>query len=78
MESHLRKRRPAFYDVNARMIPDPDHSEHEDRFVLLGFSDRLRMLVVSHCYRKSASVIGIISARKANKKEQLKYKEFKK
>ena len=64
-----------FYDPNARLISDPDHSDEEDRFVLLGFSDHLRILVVSHCYREGASVIRIISARKANKSEQLLYKE---
>lgn len=65
----------SFYDANARLIPDPDHSEEEDRFILLGFSERLRVLVVSHCYRKGSSVIRVISARKANKKEQELYKE---
>ena len=41
-----------FYDELARLIHDPEHSEYEDRFVLLGFSDRLRILVVCHCYRE--------------------------
>ena len=41
-----------FYDEFARLIHDPEHSEYEDRFVLLGFSDRLRILVVCHCYRE--------------------------
>ena len=65
----------SFYDPNARLIADPDHSDEEDRFILLGFSERIRVLVVSHCYRKGASVIRIISARKANKREQELYKE---
>jgi uncharacterized DUF497 family protein len=65
----------SFYDPSARLISDPDHSDEEERFVLLGFSERLRVLVVSHCYRKGASVIRIISARKANKSEQSLYKE---
>lgn len=65
----------SFYDSNARLISDPDHSDEEDRFILLGFSEKLRILVVSHCYRKNSSVIRIISARKANKKEQELYKE---
>ncbi len=66
----------SFYDSNARLINDPDHSVEEDRFILLGFSERLNLLVVSHCYRESSSVIRIISARKANKKEQALYKEY--
>ena len=66
----------SFYDSNARLINDPDHSDDEDRFILLGFSERLKLLVVSHCYRESSSVIRIISARKANKKEQALYKEY--
>ena len=62
----------AFYDERARLIPDPDHSEVEDRFVLLGMSQELRLLVVCHCYREG-DVIRIISARKANRSEQSEY-----
>ena len=64
-----------FYDENARLITDPDHSEREDRFVILGLSSKLRVLVVCHCYRKAESVIRIISARRATKKERLEYEE---
>ena len=62
-----------FFDENALEFFDPDHSESEDRFLLLGLSSSLRILVVSHCYRKSESLIRIISARKATKKEQKVY-----
>jgi len=65
-----------FFDSNARMIFDPDHSKNEDRFILLGLSAVLRVLVVCHCTRDSdenGEVIRIISARKANKKEQKQY-----
>ena len=62
-----------FYDPNARMIFDPDHSEEEDRFILLGCSSHLRILVVIHCYREEDAVIRIISARKANRNEQRQY-----
>jgi uncharacterized DUF497 family protein len=62
-----------FYDENARLINDPDHSEEEDRFILLGFSSSLRLLVVCHCYRENESVIRIISARKATKSEARNY-----
>ena len=65
-----------FSDPNARMIFDPDRSEAEDRFILLGISSGLRLLVVCHCYRENDKVIRIISARKANKKEQKQYGEF--
>jgi len=58
-----------FYDENARLIPDPEHSEQEERFILMGMSTRLKMLVVCHCYRESEEVIRIISARKATKQE---------
>jgi uncharacterized DUF497 family protein len=51
-----------FYDERARLIDDPDHSEDEDRFILLGFSSSLRLPVVCHCYRENESVIRIISA----------------
>jgi len=62
-----------FFDENAIEFFDPDHSKSEDRFLLLGLSSSLRILVVSHCYRKSESLIRIISARKATKKEQKVY-----
>ncbi len=54
--------RTAFYDPNARVIADPVHSDQEDRFLLLGFSGHLRLLVVCHCYRQNDEVIRIISA----------------
>ena len=62
-----------FYDENALLINDPDHSEEEERFILLGFSRRANLLVVCHCYRQSESVIRIISARKATKTEEKSY-----
>ena len=62
-----------FFDENALMIYDPDHSEQEDRFIMLGYSIRANLLVVCHCYRESEEVIRIISARKATKTEQNKY-----
>lgn len=58
-----------FYDERAKLIADPDHSEDEDRFVLLGLSSALRLLVVCHCYRGNDGVIRFISARKATAKE---------
>jgi hypothetical protein len=65
-----------FLDVNARMITDPDHSEAEERFLLLGLSEKLRLLVVCHCYRSEEGVIRIISARKATRREWAVYEEF--
>jgi uncharacterized DUF497 family protein len=65
----------AFHDPNARLISDPDHSNHEDRFILLGFSENLRLLVVCHCYREGDALIRIISARKADRKETRTYEE---
>ena len=65
----------AFYDDNARLIHDPDHSDEEERYILLGMSVVLRLLVVCHCYRESDSIIRIISARKATKHEQRQYKD---
>jgi uncharacterized DUF497 family protein len=68
--------RTAFLDENARVIADPDHSEGEDRFVLLGLSTSLRVLVVCHCYRQSDEIVRIISARKADRAEQRQYREW--
>ena len=62
-----------FYDENARLIADPEHSQEEDRFILLGLSSRLRMLLVVHCYRRDDEVVRIISARKASRGEQKNY-----
>ncbi len=71
----FREAQTVFYDENARLIYDPDHSREEDRFILLGLSSGLRILLVCHCYRKNEALIRIISARKATKKEQKQYKE---
>ena len=63
-----------FVDERAKVIYDPDHSDDdEDRFVLLGLSGVLRLLVVCHCYRGEGNVIRIISARKASAKESKSY-----
>ncbi len=62
-----------FFDDNAIEFFDIDHSKNEDRFIMLGLSYRLRILVVCHCLRKDDSEIRIISARKATKKEQKVY-----
>ena len=83
-EANLRRHRVSFeeaqtvfYDSNARMIFDPDHSsEEEDRFIMLGLSSSFRILVVIHCYREEDTVIRIISARKANKHEQRQYERY--
>ena len=57
-----------FFDESARIIDDPDHSESEDRFIILGMDYKFRTLLVCHCYREE-EVIRIISARKATKAE---------
>ena len=62
-----------FYDEDALEFHDPDHSEDENRFILIGLSSVGRELMVSHCLRKSGSIIRIISARKATKLESKKY-----
>lgn len=59
----------AFADERARLINDPDHSADEERFLLLGLSSSLRMLVVAHSYRARGNVVRIISARKATSEE---------
>ncbi len=66
--------RSAFFDEQARLIDDPDHSEEEDRFVLLGLSGALRLLLVCHCYRSEGEVVRIISARRATRTEAKFYR----
>lgn len=62
-----------FFDDRAVEFYDDDHSEWEDRLLLLGLSATLRLLLVCHCYRESDSVIRMISARKATKNEAKLY-----
>ncbi len=62
-----------FYDENALVIDDPEHSAGEERFIILGMSRRANLLIVCHCYREADSVIRIISARKATKNETNAY-----
>ena len=64
-----------FSDPQGRLFYDPEHSEAEDRFLLLGMSSAARILVVVHCYRDSDSLVRIISARKATTKEVHFYEE---
>ena len=63
-----------FFDEYALLIADPDHSETEDRFVLLGLSARLRLLLVCHCFEVDDNLIRVISCRKANRKEMSLYR----
>jgi uncharacterized protein len=67
--------RTAFFDEDALLRDDPDHSDSEDRFILLGMSSTLRILVVCHCLREAGDVIRVISARKATRHEQSQYRE---
>ncbi|PJD93013.1 MAG: hypothetical protein CK423_07980 [Legionella sp.] len=62
-----------FFDESAKVIHDPDHSDNEERFIILGLSVNVRMLVVVHCYRKNDRIIRLISARKATQKESMQY-----
>jgi uncharacterized DUF497 family protein len=60
-------------DERAKLIDDPDHSDDEERFILLRLSRTLRLLVVCHCYRSEGNIIRIISARKASTHEAKSY-----
>jgi len=66
--------RTVFFDENAKLIDDPDHSKDEERFVLLGISSTLRVMVVCHGYREQGNLIRIISARKASAHESKQYR----
>lgn len=59
-----------FYDSLAKIADDPDHSESEDRFILIGYSQKRNLLFVVHVYKQDDEVIRIVSARKATKKER--------
>jgi len=75
-EISFEEARSVFLDDNARLITDPDHSGEEERFILLGMSHRLNILVVVHCYKENENKIRIISARKATRNEKNVYEEF--
>lgn len=66
-----------FFDDNARLINDPEHSMSEERFIILGITSKLRLLVVVHTYKEDDDVIRIISARKATKTETKYYYKVK-
>ena len=65
-----------FADENARLKHDSTHSKDEDRFIILGFSAKLKLLVVAHAYREDETEIRIISARKATRNERKQYGEY--
>jgi len=67
--------RTVFFDEGALVASDPDHSREEDRFLIIGFSIRARLVLVCFCERRQGDVIRIISARKATRKEQVRYRE---
>ena len=64
-----------FADEHALLLADPEHSDAEDRFLLLGLRSGLRMLVVVHCYRTGDTVIRLVSARRADLSERRQYDE---
>ncbi len=65
-----------FYDEDARLLYDTQHSSEEERYILLGLSDSLSLLVVCHMYKDEEEIIRIFSARRANKQEQQQYRSF--
>ena len=62
-----------FNDEDALVIYDEEHSDDEERFILIGLSSCGNVLVTCHCYRDNDEVIRIISSRKADKEEALVY-----
>ncbi len=68
--------RSVFYDERAIEFYDDEHSEWDDRFLLLGLSSRLRLLLVCHCYREEEGIIRIVSARKATRAESEHYRRM--
>lgn len=65
--------RTVFYDEYAILFDDPDHSKDEERFLIIGTTERERICIVSHCYRGRDEIIRIISARKATQNEKNVY-----
>ena len=75
MEFRLKKRKPCFM-TKMRVYYDSDHSLNEERYIILGISSSLRLIVVCHVYREENDIIRIISARKATKQEVQQYRRF--
>ena len=73
----FKEAKTVFFDENARLIPDPEHSINEERFIILGYSNVLKLLIVVHSYKENDEIIRIISARKATKSESKYYYEVK-
>jgi len=73
-EVSFEEAKSVFFDESALLLADPDHSEDEDRFVLLGLSAKLRLLLVCHCFEAEDGLIRVISCRKANRKEMSLYR----
>lgn len=66
-----------FFDDNARLIPDPEHSISEECFIILGITNKLKLLSIAHTYKENDDTIRIVSARKATKSESKYYYEVK-
>lgn len=64
-----------FYDPLAKITDDPDHSNDEERFLMIGHSNKVNLLMVVHVYKEENEKIRIISARKATKKEKKDFAE---
>ena len=69
----FREAESAFEDAHAMMLPDPDHSLAEDRFILLGMGSSLGLLTIAFTFRNGSEVIRIISARRATRYERAQY-----
>jgi len=65
----------AFFDPNAVTVDDDEHSQEEDRFILIGMNEHDKMITVCHCYRDDGNVVRIISARPPNQYEKQVYDE---
>jgi len=74
----FKEAKTVFFDEYALQFYDPNHSVDEDRFILLGMSVTLRVVIVCHCFREKEEIIRIISARKADKLEERSYWEKRK
>ena len=65
-----------FYDGDAIVFDDPEHSMEEERFLILGISEHENLCIVSHCYRGEDNIIRIISVRRATRNETKTYNRY--
>lgn len=65
-----------FFDPLGKVAHDPDHSDEENRWILIGHSSKQTLMFVVHVHIETKNTIRIISARKATKRERYDFESL--